>query len=339
MRSLFTRLFRNPHRDEPSAPAPAGSGVVTLAGQRIDLAANARWHEGIPHPDWEIVSNVVGAMPASQWQDAALAADRAWLDWLRGWIGLDYRCFESDVALLLTTQPERLAQVKLAYLGTTLRRIERTLEELADHGAAGKELLIAFADEDDYYRYVSGFYPEEGSFAMSAGMHLGWGRPHFVTHGMELEHIEPTIVHEMTHSCVQHLPLPLWLNEGIAQSVEYRFAPRHRNPREQLELMRKQSSFWTLDTIQQFWSGEAFQLPDAHQEMAYALALSITDAFAQDWPGFKAFVSQARRDDAGAGAARKVLGLDLGHYVRLFLEQPDDGDWSPQPQRWGEPGG
>jgi hypothetical protein len=34
--------------------------------------------------------------------------------------------------------------------------------------------------EEDYYRYVSIYYPSEGEFALSGGMFIHAGCPHFV---------------------------------------------------------------------------------------------------------------------------------------------------------------
>jgi hypothetical protein len=334
MLTLLRRLFPDPHRDAETPPPPAGSGIVGVDGHSFDFAPQARWHEGLPHPDWEAAGAWQDALPAARHAQAWLALERGWLDWLRGPLGLHYRLYESDTALLLTTQTPRLAQIKLAYLGTTLKRIERSLEEIADHDLAGKEILIAFADEDDYYRYVSAFYPEDGTFGMSAGMHLGAGCGHFVTHGLELEKLEPTIVHEMTHSCLRHLPLPLWLNEGLAQAIERRFAPDYEDPFARLDRLRKQSGFWTPDSIQEFWAGDAFHRPDDRQQMAYGLALSLVETFAQEWTRFKAFVREANHADAGLAAAHDRLGLDLGECMRLFLEQAEGDDWAPRPARW-----
>jgi hypothetical protein len=282
MFSLLKRFFADPHREADAPPPPAGDGVVSIAGHAFDFADAARWHEGLPHPDWDAAREWLAALPAGERAQAWIALERGWLDWLRGPLGLHYRLYESDAALLLTTQPARLAQVKLAYLARTLKRIQGALEDIADHEAGGKEILIAFADEEDYYRYVSGFYPDGGTFGMSSGMHLGGGCGHFVTHGVELEHLEPTIVHEMTHSCLSHLRLPLWVNEGLAQAIERRFAPVAADPFAQLERLEKQKSFWGDGRIQEFWSGHAFHRPDQRQEMAYALALAMTETLAQD---------------------------------------------------------
>jgi hypothetical protein len=139
----------------------------------------------------------------------------------------------------------------------------------------------------------------------------------------------------MTHSCVGHLPLPLWLNEGLAQAMERRFAPTFEDAQSKVDRLRKQSSFWTPESIQEFWSGHAFHRPDDRQAMAYALALSITAAFAQDWSRFKAFVLNARHEDAAARASGEHLDIDLGEYLQQLLKQPG-GNWEPQPTAWAD---
>jgi hypothetical protein len=319
--------------DAPSLSAP-GSGVVSFDESAFDFSRHSRWHEGIPHPDWDAALAWQSRLPDSRHAQAWLALERGWLDWLRGAIGERYRLHESEVALLLTAQPERLARIKLGYLDTTLRRIERALEELADHDHVGKEILIAFDDAAEYTRYVAAFEPVGEAVGASAGMHIGTGCGHFVTHGQDLAQLEPTIVHEMTHSCLAHLSLPLWLNEGVAQAIERRFAGSYEDPHAALARARRQATFWTPRTIQEFWSGRAFQRPDDHQEMAYALALDLTQAFAGDWSRFKAFVLEASHADAGMAAARDRLDLDLGAYLGTLFGHPTGADWAPDPRRW-----
>jgi hypothetical protein len=336
MLARLRRLFeRNAARTPAQAEyAPAGSGVVEIDGSSLDLADGARWHEDIPHPDWSSVRAWVDGLPPERRSAAWLASERAWLDWLRGAIGLDYRLHESATALLLTTQDDRMARVKLDYLATTLRRIERVLEDIVDADSLGKEILIAFHDEDDYYRYVSGFYPEEGEFAMSSGMHINAGCSHFVTHGLDLDRIEPVIVHEMTHGCLAHLAIPAWLNEGLAVTVERVFAPRALDPYHQLELFNEHRRFWTPALIQEFWSGASYLRPDEANELSYDLGRILVDGLSKDdWGAFKHFVRDAQLADAGSAAAAQHLHLDLGEFMRLFLQR-DDGVWAPSPATW-----
>lgn len=293
MLSRLRRIFSNTQADE-LALEPAGSGLVSYAGVSFDLTAHARLENGIAHPDWNKVYEWIDSLPDELQNETYLNCERTWLEWLRASIGLRYRLYESDVAFLLTAQPPRLAQVKLAYLGTTLRRIERVLEEVAHPNPVGKEILIAFEDDEDYYRYVAAFYAEKGDYAMSAGMHLNAGCGHFATHGVKLDDLEPTIVHEMTHSCLSHLPLPLWLNEGMAVTVERVFTPYSEHPAHAAEIRRKHLAFWTPDLIQDFWRGRSYDRTHDGRDLSYDLGRVLVDALSKDWPAFKRFVLDAK---------------------------------------------
>ena len=103
-----------------------------------------------------------------------------------------------------------------------LKRILLVMEELASVQPWGRDILVVLDDVDTYYKYVSCYGPESGEFSLSAGMFISRGCSHFVTRKSDLRAIEPTIVHEMTHGCMSHLPLPLWLDEGMAVNMERR---------------------------------------------------------------------------------------------------------------------
>ena len=67
--------------------------------------------------------------------------------------------------------------------------------------------------------------------------------------------------------------------------------------------------FWSVVSIQDFWSGESF-----HQVLVEQLA--------RDWAAFPDF------------ALRDCLGLDLGEAVTALLERDTPKSWSPAPAKW-----
>lgn len=316
-----------------AAAAVAADPVVRVGGSELDLRRDAREREGFLHPDWARVWDWVDSLPESARAEAWLACERTWLSLLRDALGADYRLHESGHGFLLSAQPPRTAQVTLQYLDSTLRRVRGLLEDLAASADMGKEILVVFANEDDYYRYVGYYYPDEGEFAMSSGMFLHAGCSHFVVHGEELSNFEPVIVHEMTHSQLSHLPIPAWLNEGMAVNAEQRLTRIGADAWSVQQLEAKHRKFWTPETIQQFWSGAAYLRPDEGSELAYDLGRLIVNGLSSDWDGFKRFALVANLQDAGAAAAHEQLGLDLGEFVRHFLGH-DDGDWGPAPTAW-----
>lgn len=153
--------------------------------------------------------------------------------------------------MLLSNLSRNVAQATLAFMERTLNRIGVVLEGIAETPELGKDLLVVFKDQDSYYRYVSWYYPEAGEFAFSGGMYINRGCGHYVTVESDMRQIEPTIAHEMTHGCLGHLPLPPWLNEGIAVNMERRLTGIVSSPATPEQMHRKHLRFWTDATIQE----------------------------------------------------------------------------------------
>lgn len=143
-------------------------------------------------------------------------------------------------------------------------------------------------------------------------MHISHGCSHFVTMKADLLAIQPVIAHEMTHGCVGHLPLPAWLNEGIAVNTEQRLCPPPAPLYTPQQMHEKHVRFWGEEEIQQFWSGKSFLRDDEGNMLSYDLARIIVDQFSSDWEQFRRFAQAAHMADGGAAAAQEHLGIELG---------------------------
>lgn len=300
------------------------------SGPAYDFAAGLVWNDGLPAPDWVAFERwregiADPAASGRAWE----AAERGFVQHLAKALGAPYRVHESADALLLSTLDDRAARVVTDHIGQTRRRILRLLDGVAELPDAGKDVFLLFAETDDYYRYVSRYYPDGGEYAASAGMHIGGGCSHFAAHGDDLLHIEPTVVHEMTHSLVSHLPLPLWLNEGIAVNTERRLCMLGFD-RDAAERQARHRRFWNPERMGAFWSGDAFHSGEQDvAELSYDLARQIVQGLATEWPTFRAFARQAHFEDAGERAANDTLGVDLGALVASVLDI--DPDRAPGP--------
>jgi hypothetical protein len=326
--------------EQPATPprreaAPAWVSLDT--GEEFHLAAHLKLEQGFPIADWTKVQAWVDALPETRRARAWTACERAWLLHFRDALGADFRLHESESAAVLASLQPQVAHVTLEFMSRTARRIGAVLDGIAKFAPWGKDILIAFDDDESYYRYVAYYYPERGEFASSGGMCIDTGCTHYVTVKTELRQIEATIVHEMTHGSVAYLPLPLWLNEGLAVNTEQRLAgvgqPRHTPE----QMHDKHRRFWSVVGIQEFWSGQSFQSPGDANTLSYDLARIIVEQLARDWPTFSRFVLGAKREDAGAAAAHEHLGLDLGELVTTLLERDTPKSWSPDPDKWEKP--
>lgn len=290
--------------------------------------------DGLPVPDWRAVGAwVAGLEPALQAQ-AWANAEMAWLAHLQAALGDDHHLARHQHAWLLSTLEPRVATATVAFMSKTLERIQRVLDGIAKPPAWGSDILLVFEDPDTYYRYIARYYAEDGEFAFSSGMHINAGCSHFVTFQEELRSIEPVIAHELTHACLGHLPIPAWLNEGLAVNTERRLCPPPGQAHTPHQLHRMHQKFWTPERVQEFWNGRSFLRPDEGNLLSYELARLLVQHFAADWDLFRRFTLDAQAQDAGQAAALQHLGLDLGETVCTLFEFEPGPAWAPMPGQW-----
>jgi hypothetical protein len=329
-------------RDEPAPPAnePQASDVLEIGGVRLSIEPHIQIDaNGFPRFDWDAIHDWVDTLEPPLQAEAWAQAEIAWLARVRDSLQDGYRLDKQGAAIVLSSLEANVARSTLDFMTKTLRRIAATLDGIVTTSEEwGHDILIVFDDDDSYYRYVSHFYGEEGEFAGSGGMFINDGCRHFVTMKSDLRLVEPVIVHEMTHSCLSHLPIPAWLNEGLAVNTERRLspplAPDLLTPQ---QMNAKHRAFWDADKVQEFWSGKSWLRNDDGNMLSYDLARILVDEFAEDWEKFKQFTLAADLSDAGTSAAEKHLGIDLGAAVCAVLELEPTAAWRPDPESWADP--
>jgi len=322
------------HADRDTAPPEC---VAVPGAPPFDLKASLQYVNGLPVPDWDAVSKWLQTISAPEELVRAWGAcEIAWLHHLRAALGPGYYLASHGDALLLSSLENNLARATLAFMVKTLDRITRVLDGIARVPEWRKDILIVFDDEETYYRYVSRYYHEDGEFARSSGMRIGVGCSHFVTRKTDLRSVEPVIAHEMTHQCLGHLPIPAWLNEGIAVNTEHRLCPVPPSLFTPREMHDRHREFWGDAEIQEFWSGKSFLRNDEGNELSYDLARILVAQFSSDWQSFRAFALDADLADAGESAARSHLGIGLGAAVAAVLERTLADGWEPDPAKWRE---
>jgi hypothetical protein len=315
-------LFKN----SKAPPPPARERLAEPLPWRADAT--------FPIPEWE---RVVGPATTERqaldhfWSSAAYT----WLTELRTKLGEQYAITESDQFMLLAALPERQRQLALDYAEKTRNRVLRVLPDVANDDGYGKFVMLVMHDHDAYYAYITNYYtdvPDADELAFSSGVFINHGYGHFVFVAEDLERIEPVIAHELTHSLLAHLPLPAWVNEGIAVNTERRLCPRSASGLTAAELQAGFAEFWNPTKIQEFWSGKSWLRPDEGNRLSYELATTFVGLAARDdWSRFAAFVNAADVADAGDGAAQKHLGYPVAQLAEAVL---GPGEWTPVPACW-----
>ena len=221
-------------------------------------------------PNWKNIENRIKLEKSPEAQAAQWNLEcNKWLNSLAQNYGQGYRVAESANFSILSNEGERYVQVFSNFLELTLKRILSALNGIASNRDFGKHVALVFHDIEQYYDYVGLFYPDEGEYGLSSGMYINEGYGHFAFPAQEMDFVEPIAVHELTHACLAHLPLPLWLNEGLAVLMEE--AQTGNRLFLDQELVARHRAFWNSKTIQGFWSGESFFAADEGQEQCCAL--------------------------------------------------------------------
>lgn len=270
-----------------------------------------------------------------------------WLDRLREDLGGSYEvCVANDVAILCD-QPRGTAQWLLRYAQDVMIAIREGLGQAAWHGEKRLHPILIFSEQDDYYQYVSRFCPD-GEQAGSGGMCINAGYPHIVLFWHDETDAANGLVHELTHECLMHLSLPLWVNEGVAMSLQRNIAPAPAPPGQGVqeavfaatinwtpplmwyELKERHLDFWNEERLQSFWAGRSFYVPGDSNELSYSLAEVFIKLLAENKEKIylERFLEHARPEDAGQSAALDILHRDLGEIAATFL---GPGKWHPSP--------
>jgi hypothetical protein len=331
-KSIFMRGGRN--AKAPSNTRPV-SEIVLSSGNTFALKDKFSIHNEMPYLDWGAVNAWVDSLEGKEDKAQAWAqAELVWLEHLRAALGEPYWLCVNDSAVVLSTLTPGTAKATLNYMERTNQRILQVLSGIAELPPLGRDILIVFDDDDAYYRYASHYYPDEGEFAFSSGMHVSAGCSHFITQKQDLHVIEPVIAHECTHGCLSHLPLPLWLNEGLAVNMEARLTGSKPSDWTPAQLRARHLDFWGIKEIQEFWSGKSFYRTDDGNRLSYDLARILVEHFSTDWQQFKTFVLNANNADSGASAASEHLGVELGIIACTLMEEPELPGWQPDPASW-----
>ncbi|MBC3911430.1 hypothetical protein [Undibacterium umbellatum] len=332
-------LPKNAHESRalPPEKLPAGfireeiPDLISLPGVTpFNLFEHITFLDNIPVMNWAAFHAWLGTInDAGLQRHARLLGQRAWLAYIKEGIGSHCYMYESEKALIVSSSEPNVIEASARFIEKNHARIAKLLPGVAQFPSDMKSILLVLDNEDMYYQYVSAYYPESGEFAASGGMFIDAGCPHFVTVLSDLLMIEPVITHEMTHSALNYLKLPLWLDEGIAVNVEFQLSPFLQEASSAKNLYARHLQFWNPERIQEFWSGASFSRSGESNTLSYDLARILVKNLSQDWQAFARFVAAAKREDSGSRAALEILNIDLGASVCALFDTQWESSWSP----------
>lgn len=291
--------------------------------------------QGFCYPDWNAVAaRIEKELQQAEWSQAWASVSRAWVQRNSSQLGGNYRVYETPNFLVLSDASITVVRHACRSFEDGLKHITTILKDVACINGSGKQVVFMLADLDDYYRYISYFYPD-GEHPMNGGVCLSSsGYVHYAVPITDDLSYRSTLIHELTHGLLLHLPLPVWLNEAVAMKMEHVICASDVFYFDQ-EVREKHLSYWDLETIQQFWSGESWNIPGDSFELSYNLAYLLWEKIESHLRVSRQtmleFISKADRADGGEKACLDMFSVSLGHLLGPYL---GSGEWGPQPVKW-----
>ena len=328
------------------APAPPVFPRSQLQPRYLNLAnveGAFDFEDGFSRPQWDTIRAAIES--TIEPEDQGLAWDEATVQWLcqtAADLGGNYWLTESESFFLLSPVSLVTASNLLRFAERARDVIQRNLKDVAWR-PTNREVILMLEDEDDYYTYIAHFF-ESDQIPRTVGIHLRSGYPHVALVFRNEADACHTIAHELTHAALHGLPAPLWVEEGVCETLRrmiggpqvatgegnsnaYWAAVSGWTPPVMWgERSEQHHEFWNEKNIQEFWAGVSFGGEEEPQRLSYSLAEVIVHLLSGDHDGFLAFISRAHYDDAGQTAALECLGRNLGDVVAEFL---GPGNWRP----------
>jgi len=281
--------------------------------------------EGFSRPDWKTIYDFIKTYVPSDdlsamWNYIAVK----WLEELSADLGGNSHVRESHNFYCLSDLDAKTTRTLVTYAEFVVETIRGCLGKAAWSGYNGKHVLLLFSDPDDYYSYISYFY-HEGTHILSGGVFIRRGYAHIALPFFDTLSAQHTLAHELTHNLLCHLPIPVWLNEGLAVVVEHLVT--RRGFMLDGDLIERHRNHWNETNIQLFWAGITYGMPGDDSQLSYSLGEILVNLLSEKGADFIGFVKAADWRDAGQDAAVNYFGQGLEEFLGGFL---GPGNWRPQ---------
>lgn len=284
-----------------------------------------------PVPDWEQQYELTRDLGTDIQRLDAFWTDRGreWVRLLRDNFGGQYCVEESKNFWVITARDQRTRLRLVQWAEAAYERIRTAVGQLPGP-SYGKTPMLVFEDQDLYYAYLSE-YVADGHHPASGGVFLNQGYGHLAFWFGDWDSAEAVVAHEIAHSVVANLDLPLWLNEGIAQVAEVaitgRYGPEANLFGDDQAMPEVPEPYWNSRTIQEFWSGTGFDIVGDDQSRHYGLSFLLVHRLAANRARFQAMLKEVTSSDAGRAAIRSAYGIDLDD---LVVEVLGEDDWASE---------
>lgn len=228
--------------------------------------------------------------------------------------GTRYRSQSLGDLRIHTDLPKTVTDQCLTLAHHARQRVEQFFPEL-DFTSPNKHWdIIITSTQDDLLAYLSAVSPPgSGPSIIPGGTFIPRPEPHFLMPYHELDSLDGALAHELVHAAMRGKRRPLWLEEGLAVSVEINMG-HLPHPLSDIDKIRDLRGHYQHHQPKQIVDPAVFGDPET-SEHSYALAFLMVSSLLRQRERFFEFTEVADPNDGGRAALESFYGVDIDDFA------------------------
>ncbi len=285
--------------------------------------------KGFTYPHWGEIAEIA----EKEWSDSLNTfyeeLSREWMLSIKNNLAGDFELNETRDFLILSNENTHTTKNLAYHCERSLKLILDQFGGSIDDSGFGKHVLIVFETMEQYDNYTS-YFMGDGATPVSSGLCIYQGYIHIILPIITNDEspIAP-IAHELSHALLAEYQVPNWIDEAVAMRIED-IAVGYDGLSLTRESYKLHQKHWNEESIQKFWSGEAWYGASVAFDLSYELARILWKKIAVDLHATKEeiveFIKTLNYNDSGNAAFKSIFDHSLGDLVEDFL---GEGNWEP----------
>ncbi len=239
----------------------------------------------------------------------------------------DVRVHVSDNFTMLSDLRTEAVSDVLCLADHALVRVADLFPDIDFRPPHGQWPLLLFEDRDIFMAYYSNVMPAGSVSMIPGGVWIsGPGQlSHFLIPYSAVDTLDGALAHELIHAALDRLPTPLWLEEGLAMSVECALGHR-MHPFASYDAYTEIKAYFSEHDPVAVLRANDFKDP-MHGEYLYKLSQLMVACLLRDRVRFSQFIQSSCVDDQGESALRDVYNYDLAALARSAITPDAPRSW------------
>ena len=225
-----------------------------------------------------------------------------------------FQIHESDAYVIYSDLPKQVIEQSQALANHAFVRVRELFPELSFDGPNGLWDIVITSQQDDLLAYLGSVSPPgSGPDIIPGGTFIPVPVPHFLMPYHEMDTLDGALAHELIHAALHGTACPLWLEEGLAVTVEIHMGHRP-HPLSDIDTIQALRHHFQQYQPQRIANPNVFRDPET-AEHSYELAFLMVRSLIQQRDAFFEFINESDPRDGGKAALDTIYGLDLGEFA------------------------